>query len=270
MPESSSANMSNNHHISSSLTNLTSVSSVSSTSLASSTGANVKKRRAPKPPASGVLNPPPTHIEEEAVDSETSTLRSGTNESNASKTREPVLHHGVQEEIHRNSRNTVSSLSSPINSNSHSPVPPQVVEASSSTTSTKSEGPLLTSQYSGDLSEGRRMRDDDASVEDFDESGSRSMSRSSSTPCNDTSVAPPSPPPQSVSLRSRKLSSNNAVEVEETVTSSRPPSSNTQGKPLKLLAHFQAGHASNQERGEKWENFLRNLESILQKRAELV
>lgn len=119
-----------------------------------------------------------------------------------------------------------------------------------------------------------------SSEHDENESRSTSYSRSSSSPSSSNNignnVVAATSPPSPDSVRSRVSSSiavddAQSVVVEETTAptaSSRPPSSsNTQGKPLKLLAHFQAG---TRQDGEKWENFLQNLENILQKRAELV
>lgn len=202
-------------------------------------------------------------------------------------------------EIEVLSASPVSSLSSPSNSasesNSSSPIPPSSITMKEQ----QQNRSLNTNEDSRGLRSGRNSsasatttRSHQEEQEYYnhhqeDESGNRSSlrspSRSSSTPSSSSNHNADAPSPAHAdttsivverSSRNVLSSSSSATTVDQDAQSSscRPHSANTQGKPLKILAHFQSGSGSqSQDRdGEKWENFLHNLENILQKRAELV
>lgn len=179
----------------------------------------------------------------------------------------------------------ISSLSSPSNSasesNSSSPIPPssQITMKEQRSKNTNEQAGLRSGRSS---SAATGSQHEDQEYESELGSSIRSYSRSSRSPSSSSNNtgAPSLPHADSVVVERSShnvlsASSNAATTtVDRDVQSSscRPPSSNTQGKPLKILAHLQTGQGtgSQDQEGEKWENFLHNLENILQRRAELV
>jgi hypothetical protein len=240
-----------------STSNLTTVSSVSSTSLASSTGGNSKKRRAPPPPSVLPLKPQ-EEIEEEGSES-SSSVSHGLVSSQSRESRQSSVE--VEVDVHHHSERKGSSdfsSSTPISVNESKEIlsssPASSLSSPASSTGSTSSSPL--------------PRMDSPSSKPLPNHGSSQYSSASKDSSSASTASKSDPVANNDSSNPNSLQS-----IEDSGRSSSSPSSG-QGKPFSAKRPLQLTSSDSRDNEEespkKWDNFLSNLNNILQKRAEFI